>query len=177
MNKKVAKMIAKAIEKKLLGKHPSVTEMVKIIKNLDRSEYRVVVRRPCDGSIGEEWAFACNFQYIEIIFTSQFNHAIMSQIKTQMNEQQLSRNRIEAIVSTLNQTLKTDMNLAHDLLLFLEERGIQIPALSTGNMQPILNTRYDHQLPNGQAERLRGMFDDLDTKENILWINFLHYFL
>jgi hypothetical protein len=105
---------------------------------------------------------------IDFIFTSQFNHAIMSQIKTQMNEQPLSRMRIEAIVSTLDQTLKTDMNLAHDLLHFLEERGIQIPALNTGNMQPILNASYDHKLPHGQADRLRGMFDDLDTRENIL---------
>ncbi len=92
----------------------------------------------------------------------------MSQIKTQMNEQQLSRSRIEAIVSTLNQTLKTDMNLAQDLLLFLQERGIQIPSIGTGSMQPILNASYDHKLPHGQADRLRGMFDDLGTRENIL---------
>jgi hypothetical protein len=104
----------------------------------------------------------------QFIFTSQLKTANMSQIKTLKKEQPMSRNTIDSMVSVINQTLKTDMTLANDLLLFLEERGIQVPAIAPGDLHPLLVAEYAHKPENGKIERLRGIFEGVDTKESVL---------
>jgi hypothetical protein len=102
------------------------------------------------------------------IFTSQLKTANMSQIKTLKKEQPVTRHTIDSMVSAINHSLKTDMNLAIDMLIFLEEHGIQIPAVAPGDLQPLLITTYAHKSENLHLEQLRGIFEDVSVKENIL---------
>lgn len=85
-----------------------------------------------------------------------------------MSEQHLSRASINKIMEALHESLKTDLNLANDLLGFLKERNIKIPSLSLEELNKILPVSFDSRKDNKQITRLKSSFEDINDAENLI---------
>ncbi len=87
---------------------------------------------------------------------------------THIAEIYLNRATISSLVQVLQESLSKDTSLAKDLLKFMQERNIQIPALSTKEMKNILPVSFKNRNNYGQQDALKSAFETMDLDENIL---------
>lgn len=85
-----------------------------------------------------------------------------------MNQQHLSRASINKIMETLHNSLKTDLNLANDLLEFLKERNINIPSLSLDELNELIPVSFKNQKNDQQITKLKKTFEDINDLENLM---------
>ncbi len=85
-----------------------------------------------------------------------------------MTEPKISKALLNAMMQTLNESLKKDYSLANDLMRFMTERNIEIPTNVLGEMDKDLPVSFSKRNPDDQISRLKHSFRDIDLKENIL---------
>ena len=83
-------------------------------------------------------------------------------------EQQLSFSTIRTMIRVLNIELLKNPSLGNDLLLFLEERNIEIPVLSKEELNKQAPVSYEANKSPDKLLKLKRAFEGLNTIENIL---------
>ena len=83
-------------------------------------------------------------------------------------EQTLSFTTIRAMVNVLNSELLKNPSLANDLLLFLNERDIEIPVLSVDKSNKNISAQYKTKRSSQKIHKLKRAFEGATSVENIL---------
>lgn len=85
-----------------------------------------------------------------------------------MNDTHFSRASVNKIMEALHDALKTDINLAGELITFLKERNINIPSLSNEELNKILPVSFKNKKSNKGIKELKKSFEEINNAEHIL---------
>ena len=92
---------------------------------------------------------------------------MMQQINTTVNPI-LTNSTIKSMLNTLSNVLKSDATLANDLLIFLNEREVDIPILSDAKLRQLIPVSYNQKNSAHNISQLRNSFEAIGTIEFIL---------
>ena len=85
-----------------------------------------------------------------------------------MSEQHLSRASINKIMEVLHNSLKSDLNLANDLLEFLKDHNISMPSLSLDELNKLIPVSFKNQKNDEQITKLKKSFENINDVENLM---------
>jgi len=83
-----------------------------------------------------------------------------------MSDQYINRTTINILINVLHDSLKKDLTLTSDLLLFLKEHNITIPPL--GQLSSVLPTSLINDKTDGRITKVKNSLAGLEISENIL---------
>ncbi len=75
---------------------------------------------------------------------------------------------VNSMIRVLNEEVKKDANLAYDLLLFLQERNIEVPIPSNDEMGNLIPVSFKHQNSSGYNTRIQHAFEGISSNDEIL---------
>jgi hypothetical protein len=79
-----------------------------------------------------------------------------------------SLSTVNSMMRVLNEEVRKDSNLAFDLLLFLQERHIEVPILSNDEIKNHIPVSFKHQNSSEANKRIQLAFEGISLKEDIL---------
>ncbi len=80
----------------------------------------------------------------------------------------LTPKTVHTMVKILNDAVKKDSNLAFDLLLFLQERHIEIPLLTSEELDQLIPVSFKNQNSKDHYNQIQHAFEGIASKEDII---------
>ena len=92
----------------------------------------------------------------------------MTQNNVLIEKHQLNYATINSIVRILNDSLKTDINLANDLLHFLNDHHITVPELSNKRNEQPLPVSFEKKASEHLIDQLKYAFEGIEMTESLI---------
>ncbi len=80
----------------------------------------------------------------------------------------LTASAVNSMIRVLNEEVRKDSNLAFDLLLFLQERHIEVPILSDEELSNLIPVSFKYQNSKESKKRIQHAFEGFSSNEDIL---------
>lgn len=80
----------------------------------------------------------------------------------------LTPKTVHTMVKILNDAVKKDSNLAFDLLLFLQERHIEVPVLTSEELSQLIPVSFKKQHSKEHYNHIQRAFEDISSKEDLI---------
>ena len=80
----------------------------------------------------------------------------------------LTLSTVNSMMRILNEEVRKDSNLAFDLWLFLQERNIHVPVLSSDELSNLIPATFKYQSSLEQNTRIQHAFEGIASEEHLL---------